>query len=339
MHWEERFRTLAEEQEGLIARIHLPSIGCATDHWWQARRNGRWRTWSPRVLSLTGAPATDAQRALAAVLDASPGGMLHGPSTLAWFGLRGYDLATIHVARHRWLTGCPPELGRLHLLRDFRAHDVVVIRGVPTETPLRAIWSEAARYSSKPRYELGLLKVGRLLDDAHKAGLVTWAALHEMVSEISERGRSGARIMKALAADRAPGSSPTESRNEDRLEEILGHAGVRDLRRQPVLGGHEPIGRCDFRDDRLPLAVEVNSLVHHSTPSDRAADTQRYRRLTDAGFTVVVVWEDDLWRRPHAVVEAITEGRFLARAGKREVLHTPSCPWPPNPVLVPRCRA
>lgn len=334
MHWEDRFRALAHEQEGLVAKIHLPAIGCTTDHWWQARRNGRWTPWSPRVLSLAGAPESDAQRVLAAVLDASPGGMLHGRSALAWFGLRGFDLRTIHVARPRWLSGVPVELGCLHLLRDLRPHDVIVFRGIPTVSPLRAIWSEAARYSPEPLVEVGLRKIGRLLDDAHKLGLATWAALHEMVADISEQGRSGARIMRALAEKRPPGSSPTESRNEDRLEEVLSGASAPPLRRQPVLGGYEPIGRCDFRDDELPLAVEVNSIIHHSTPSDRTADQRRYQRLNDAGFTVAVVWEDDLWRNPRAVVETIGEARRLAAAGKREVLHTPSCPWPAPTVLV-----
>ena len=204
----------------------------------------------------------------------------------------------------------------------------MVARGVPTETPLRAIWSEAARLSNPRMFEIGVKRVGRLLDDAHVAKLVTWAALHEMVDDIRERGRAGTTIMRALAADRPPGSSPTESRNEDQLEKVLANAGVRALSRQHVVGGHEPIGRSDFRDLELPLVVEVNSLTYHTSPSDRAADELRYRRLNDAAFTVAVIWEDDLWSRPSWVVKTVGEARRWASNGQTHVLHSPSCPWP-----------
>ncbi len=289
---------------------------------------------SSRVLRLRGSPRSDEQRVLAAVLDASPGAVLHGSSTLAWFGMRGFDLSRVLVAKSRGLSGLEPELAQVHRLRELRAHDILVVRGVPTETPLRAIWHEAARFSAKPAYEIGLRRVGRLLDTAHVRGLVSWAALHEMVGDISARGRSGTRLMRALADERLPGTSPTESRNEDRFEQILETAGLRTLRRQVVIGGHEPIGRVDYRGDDLPLAVEVNSLTYHSSLSDRAADEVRYLRLNDAGFMVAVVWEDDIWSRSGAVVDTIRDARKRAHNRERGVLHPPSCPWPrPIPVL------
>lgn len=328
MDWEDRFRALACSQEGLVAKLHVPTLGCTAQHWWRARRNGRWDLLSPRVLRLRGTPESDAQRTLAAVLDASPEAMLHGPSALAWWGMGRYDLRTIHVARPRHLSGATANLGKLHMLRDVRPHDMVIVRGVPTETALRAIWTEAARYASARLVEVGLELMGRLLDNAHRLGLVTWAGLHEMVEDIHEKGRAGTLIMRMLAETRPPGSSPTESRNEDRLEKILANAGVAPLRRQPVLGGHEPIGRADFRDHDLPLAVEVNSLTFHTTPSDRDADKVRYRRFNDAGLMVVVIWEDDLWGRPKVVVDTVAKGRALAQSGNRHVIHSPACPWP-----------
>jgi hypothetical protein len=84
MHWEQRLREHAERHEGLVAKFHLSDFDCTWDHWVRARRNGRWEALSERVLRLRGSPSSDAQRVLAAVLDASPGGMLHGESALAW---------------------------------------------------------------------------------------------------------------------------------------------------------------------------------------------------------------------------------------------------------------
>ena len=330
MRWERRFVERAAVQEGLVARFQCFDLECSSYHWRSALRSGRWEQIGARVLRLRGAPETEAQRVFAAVLDASPGAVLHGPTALAWFGMRGFDCRTIRVARPRGLSALTTSLGHTHRVRELRAHDIVVVRGVPTETPLRAIWAEAARLSEPRLHEIAALRIGRLLDDAHVRGLVTWAALHESVNAIGKRGRSGSVVMRELAEARIPGSSPSESRNEDRFEQLVGAAGMASLRRQVVIGGHEPIGRVDYCDDELPLVIEVNSITYHSSPSDRRDDQIRYDRFNDAGFTVAVVWEDDLWSDTGAVIDTIRQARKHARNRDRVVVHTPSCPWPPG---------
>ena len=192
---------------------------------------------STRVLAAGGAPASDEQRVLGAVLAGSPGAVLHGRSTLAWLGVGTYDLRELHVARPRGITRMEPNLARLHDLRCVRAHDVFVARGVVTETALRAIWSEAGRYTRPHLLDVGAAKIGRLLDIANRRNLLTWHALAESVDGLQRRGRAGTVLMRALAEARPPGSSPTDSRQEDRFEDVLSNAGERGLRRQPHLGG------------------------------------------------------------------------------------------------------
>lgn len=334
MHWEQRLRILASRQAGVIGIDQMELAGCTADHWWRARRNGRWTTWTRRVQVLDGAPASDDQRVHAALLDAGGGAVLHGRSTLAWFGLRGFDLSTIHAARRWGTTNAPSALAAVHRLRDIRPQDLVVARGIPTVTPLRAIWSEASRYSSGRLYEQGLSRIGRLLDDAHRKGLVTWTALHQSIGDLQRRGRAGTRLMRELGVKRTPGSSPTESRNEDQLEKILEHAGFAPMVRQVQVGEDEVIGRVDHRDPDLPLIAETNSLAFHSTPSDQVADERRYRDLVRAGFTVCVVWENDLWSNPSSVRETIADGRRRARRGEPAVVHSTGCPWPADPLRI-----
>ncbi len=231
------------------------------------------------------------------------------------------------VRRTTWW--CQNEAAPLdRLLKKVRAHHVVVLRGLVLQNALRAIWTEAARYSQPQRFEIAVIKIGAMLDQAHRLHLVTWAGLHEMVEDISQRGRSGTRIMRYLASKRPPGTSPTESNLEERFETVLAQFGVRPLRRQVPLGGHEPIGRADYSDYDLPLWAEVNSLLHHTTPTDRAADERRYKASTAAGFTVFVAWEDDVWHHPRNVVGVLAEARQRARRREPVVLHSPSCPWP-----------
>lgn len=328
LEWEVRFIATAAQNDGLVGKYHLPELGLDWDAWWRARRSGRWLPEGDRVLRSASAPRTDGQRIRASVLDAAPGAFVHGTSSLAWLGMRGFSLAELQVARLRGISGVKPRLARLHELRTVRSHDLIVVRGILTETALRAIWAEAARYAAPRQFEVGAARIGALLDQAHRLNLVTWAGLHETVEDLGRRGRAGTTLLRHLAAERLPGTSPTESRLEDRFEEVLRGGGQRLFRRQIRLGGHELIGRCDFSDELLPLASEINSLLFHTAPTDRASDERRYRALVEAGFTVVVIWEDDLWRSPRAVIETVEAARRCARAGRRVVVHSPSCPWP-----------
>jgi hypothetical protein len=327
MTWEQRFRAKSSQQEGLIAKFQVRSLGCGPDDWSNMKASPRWELLSERVAAVLGTPETEARRVRAGVLDASPGAVLHGAGALGWFGVPGYDLRTLTVARPYGLNGAPSTLAEVHRIRALRSHDVIVVRGVATETPLRAIWAEAARYASPARSDIGAMRIGRLLDLCHRRGLLTWDGLAEMVDDIHQRGRAGTRLMRALSEARPPGSSVTESRQEDRLEELLDQHGARPLRRQILVGGHEPVGRTDHRDDQLPLVVETNSLTFHTTPSDQEADERRYAALNDAGFTVGVVWEPDLWSRPLMAVETVAAARRQAAAGKPVVVHSPGCPW------------
>lgn len=322
---------MAAQQGGAIGIDQMSSIGCNGSHWARAKRNGRWHAVSRRVLILAGTAPTHDQRAHAAVLDAGAGAVLHGASTLAAFGLRGFDLSTVHITRRRGTTSDRCDLAKVHRLRGIRADDIRTVRGIPTISPLRAIWSEASRYANPRWFEIGLKRIGRLLDDAHRLGLLTWEELHRSVGRLGRKGRAGTRLMRALARKRQPGTSPTESRNEDRFEEVLRKALIPVPVRQKVVGGDRPIGRADFRDSELPLVVEVNSLAFHSLPSDQAADEARYAAMNAAGFTVVAAWEDDLWSNTRSVIAAMRRGREHARDGPATVIHTASCPWPADP--------
>jgi hypothetical protein len=327
MHWERAMRRLAADQFGVIGIYQLAGLGGDHRWWTRARRTGRWISSSDNVLRADGWPVTAEQRAFAGVLDAGPTAFLFPESSLAWFGLRNRRLEPVQVGRRRGTSNRDGALAHAHRLRDVRARDVLIVGGLPVLSPLRAIWVEAAKVSGLP-FEWGIERTKRLLDDAHRAGLVRWDELHRSLTDLGGRGRAGTAIMRALADDRQPGSSATESRNEDRLVTVLSEAGAAPLVPQVVVGGDRPIGRTDFRDDRLPMVAEVNSLTFHSTPSDRDADRRRYGQLLAAGFSVAVLWEDDLWSNTADVVRAVEDARRAARSGRPEIFHSASCPWP-----------
>ena len=327
MHWEALLRRLAALQFGVIGIHQMAHLGGDHRWWTNARRNGRWEPLSKRVLRADGTPATGEQRAFAGVLDAGPAAFLAGDSALAWFGIRNRALEPVQVARRRGTTNRSGTLSRAHRLRDVRTCDVAVVRGLPVLSPIRAAWCEAARLSSLPE-EWAVPRLERVVDDLHRAHLLTWDQLHDSIRCLGRRGRSGTTLMRLIAVERAPGTSPTESRLEDRFVEVLEEVGAAPLLPQVVVGGDRPIGRTDFRDPDLPMVAEVNSLTFHTTPSDREADRRRYAQLVAAGFAVAVVWEDDLWSNRSDVVRVVAQARGAAATGQPAVFHTASCPWP-----------
>jgi hypothetical protein len=71
---------LAATQHGLVGRAHLARIGLTTDHWWRARRNGRWEAiWEDDLwrFDRAGIAVLDSARSMAQWREF---GVLHSPS-------------------------------------------------------------------------------------------------------------------------------------------------------------------------------------------------------------------------------------------------------------------
>jgi very-short-patch-repair endonuclease len=102
---------------------------------------------------------------------------------------------------------------------------------------------------------------------------------------------------------------PPASNLEHRFAAILDQAGEPPMRRQVDSGGDRWIGRVDFRDERLPLIVEVQSETYHSALTDKHDDERRLAFLRSAGFEVVEVTDTQVWNHPGDVLDAVRAAR------------------------------
>ena len=116
--------------------------------------------------------------------------------------------------------------------------------------------------------------------------------------------------MRLVLADRPISYVPPASGLESRLAQILARAGQPPLRRQIDTGdeGHW-IGRVDFRDERRPFILEVQSERFHTSLSASTDDLVRFDRLARAGFVVAQVTDTDVWLRPEHVVQTVITAR------------------------------
>ena len=106
---------------------------------------------------------------------------------------------------------------------------------------------------------------------------------------------------------------PNAINNEGRFAEVLERAGQTPMRRQVDSGGDRWVGRVDFRDEDLPLLVEVQSETYHLALTDARDDEVRLAALRGAGFEVVEVTDAQVWHRPDEVVDAVCEARRRLR--------------------------
>ena len=92
---------------------------------------------------------------------------------------------------------------------------------------------------------------------------------------------------------------------EDADAQVLRQVGI-VVERQVDLGGEESwTGRVDFLVVGLPIIIEVQSELHHAALVDRVADDARRARLEADGFTVVELWDTEVWSHPSVAVARV----------------------------------
>lgn len=299
---------LAAQQHSLVGTWQLRALGLSDREVFRVRHSDRWRPLTSRVLSLAGGVDTDDRCDMAAVLDASPGAVLsHGAAARRW-GAPGFDNTSLEVTRHRGIARRASSLARVHEVVDLMPAHIKLVQSVPVTSPARTVFDLAG--SLHPG------RAERLLDWMWNERLLNGRTLDRTVAEMAARGRTGSALMRELAAARGPDYVPPASGLERRFMQILSQRGLPPMRRQVDSGGDEWAGRVDFRDRELPLVAEIHSERHHTSLVDRRADAARIARLEEAGLTVLVFWDTQVWHEPGTVATRLVEARRRPRADR-----------------------
>ena len=298
---------LAERQHGLVTRRQARDAGLGRDAWRHRLRRGDWELLTPRVARRTGSPSTQPQRALAAVLDVGPSAYVsHG----AGVALCGRAPGSGSSPARSWCCGTAARRAHLavvHHPRHLPDPFAAVLDGVPVARPALLLLQVAPRIHPD--------RLARLLDWFWTRRLLSGPSVRAELAPLMHRGRPGTAPLRELLDNLPADYVPPASALEGRVAQILADAGLGRWRRQVDLGGERWCGRVDLLDEALPLVVEVNSEAHHTALTDVEADAERRRRLEAAGFTVVEVWDVEVWHAPRVVVDRVRAARRAVRAG------------------------
>jgi very-short-patch-repair endonuclease len=133
------------------------------------------------------------------------------------------------------------------------------------------------------------------------------------LQDFARSGRNGTTVYRSILDARGPNYVPPTTNLEGRVAQLAERAGI-TLRRQVNLGGEMWDGRVDFIEEAVSLIVEVQSERYHAALCDRVADEIRHRKLQDDGFSLLELWDNDVWTRSAFTVARLREAVRAAKA-------------------------
>lgn len=299
---------IAARNRGLVPRAVARAAGVDRHALQHRIRVGRIVVVSPRLLRHLATPQSDEQRVLAGCLDVA-GGAVASFDTAAWlWGLPGFALRDVEVtakrSQHR-----TSGLADVHRPSRHLADHITVVRGIEVTDLPWTIFNLAGRHHPK--------RIARIIDSVGAKSPSALVGLHRLLPKMVGKGMTGCGVMRDLLGERPPGIRLPGSGAQRRFEQVMADAGITGLRREVDLGGHEWIGRVDYRCDRTGVVFEIDSELHHTSPTDVAADDARDAKLIAAGTPEVVrIWTETVWSNPAEAIWIVRSTRSRYASGR-----------------------
>jgi hypothetical protein len=240
-------------------------------------RQERWSIRFPDVYLVVGSPWSYEQDLVATLLACGQASMITGQSGLwVWeVGPKKLDFVEVTVPRHQAI-----KLPGVVVRRSLDVHRATpsLVRGIRVTNPLRSLVDAGA---SLPQDVLD----SRARQAVSKK-LVTWPGLAAEVERLSQRGRRGVGVMRAVLDSYNVTNRFTPSELEIRTRRLINRLNLP----QPsceVVWGKEGEWRLDFYWADLHLCIEVDGWSVHASEAARRRDHRKQNRVTIDGNMVL----------------------------------------------------
>lgn len=289
----EPLRVLAARQHGLFTRDQARQGGFDHKALKRRVRDGYLTFVTPRVLRIGGAANSPWETSMAGVLDVGLDAVVSHLTAASLWGVPNIPLSPVDVSIER-VGRRNLAAVRVHHLTLIPPDQRVFVHDIPVTAPPLTVLLVAGRD--------GPHRAAQVLDHFLASGDTDLDEVDRVVSQMSKQGRDGLRPVRKLLAQRADHQAPAESNNERRFLYLAWQAGFTSLERQVNVGVAHWIGRVDFLESGLGLIFEIHSERYHTSWAHRQADGERIARLRAEGYTVVVIWDHEIWFEGEAVV-------------------------------------
>lgn len=300
----DRLREIAATQHGLLTRRQAREGGLTKEMLQRRVRSGHLVFVTPRVLKIGGSATSPWQSVMAGVLDIGPAAYASHITAAAMWGVPNVPVEPVDVSVERYVRRNRAPV-RVHHLTVIPPDQRAVLYDIPLTAPAFTVLCVTGTYGAR--------RGAHVLDHLLGRRDVTLEEVWDVVDGLSKQGRNGLRDLRKLLDDRADHEPPAESNNERRFEYLARGAGITTLRRQANVNAPTWVGRVDFEDIDLPFIVEIQSERYHTSWAARRADAERIRKLEAAGYTVLVIWDHELWFDADAVVDRLIKTRQRLR--------------------------
>jgi hypothetical protein len=297
-------RSLAARQYGAFSAAQTLIHG-ATRRVIQSRvANEEWQLVARGVYRLVGAVRTWRQDLMVALLAAGDVAAVSHLSAAALWKLPGFPERSIEIlAPHGKLNHRIPRV-TVHESRRLPADHLTAVDGLRVTTIERTLCDLAAR--------IGVLRLGRAVDNATTRGLTTVERLWAVWVELAAPGRRGVKAMKTVLLVRGPGYVVGTTELEARFLDLVRRFGLALPTAQVDLGAEGWVGRVDVLYRAANLVVEVDGRIGHLGHLDRAKDRERDNDLMTAGWRVLRFTWDDLVHREAWVADTLRRALAVA---------------------------
>jgi hypothetical protein len=278
---------LISGQDGMAAVDQLISLGLTRSQIRARVERDEWTRLARGVVGFTGLPMTWRRRCRLALLVAHPDAALGHASAGRLHGFDGYD------REQRVILSFPGEL------RPRTLPAGVLGRISAALTPRECVVVDGLRCVMRP---VALIQVaaddgpeaaGKALDSMLRRGdAPEW--VRQTSSRWRRRGVVGPGVVMRLLDERVDGRLP-RSWFQRLAKRTLAARGIRLVDEFVVRGpSGATLAELDLANPALKIGVECQSWRWHATPTARAADARRKRRLRALGWEIVEVWWSDL---------------------------------------------
>jgi very-short-patch-repair endonuclease len=289
---DERIAAIAKRQRGRVSRDQLVAAGITKSVIQTMLRNGSLRRRQRAVFAVGHDAPAEFTAETEALLACPRRAVLSHRSAAALWHLLPPDSRTVDVTLAGTQT---PRLPRVQAHRtstlDMRK-DVRTRHGLVVTSAERTL-VDIAGDTPEPRLE-------RILDDALQREIARLPRLRDTMTRAGPT-RRGARVLKALIADRERGHGLSRSDAELILKRRLRAAGIPEPRLNVSFGHYEP----DMVWWEQRVIVEVDSWRWHGDRHKFEADRQRDATLMAQGWTVLRFTARQIEEQPYRVIAQI----------------------------------